>query len=86
MNSIVRGFFMNACQLQNNGEYRLIRGGARHMSVHSGSVLYGEGIPWVLFTVAMETDRQYMHYCTAINAKTLLEMAPHYFNFRTQVL
>ena len=79
------GFFMNACQIQNNGQYKLIRGGAQELQLHSSSVLYGEGIPWLVFASAVYTHRQYLHYCTAINAKTLFDIAPHFFKLRTRV-
>ena len=79
MKSIMHGFFMNACQLQNNGSYSLVRGGADRLKIHSSSILHGEGLPWVLFVSAVQTDRQYLHYCTAVNPKSLLDIAPHYF-------
>lgn len=85
LKSIISGFFMNSCQLQNSGKYRIIRGSTKDLYIHNSSVLYGESIPWVIFTSTLFTDNPYIHYCTAINPKLLLEVVPSYFNLRRAV-
>ena len=79
---IVSGFFGNAAQLEPNGHYRTVRGGA-HVQLHSSSVLARYGAPpeWLVFNDLTHNQKvPQMRDASRIDPRWLLELAGHYYS------
>ncbi|XP_033626833.1 probable ATP-dependent RNA helicase DHX35 [Asterias rubens] len=82
---VVAGFFANAARLHPSGEYRTIRDD-HSIHVHPSSVLYTEKPPhWVVFHEVLQTNKDYMRDLTVIEPSWLYELAPHYYQYGTDM-
>lgn len=81
---IVSGYFANAAQLQANGSYKPVRGGAEVLSIHSSSSLYRDAPRWVLYhdLVHSAAGVKQMRDVSVIEPMWLAEMAPHFYEFK----
>ncbi|XP_022084091.1 probable ATP-dependent RNA helicase DHX35 [Acanthaster planci] len=82
---VVAGFFANAARFHPTGEYRTIRDD-HAIHIHPTSVLYTEKPPqWVVFHEVLQTNRDYMRDVTVIDPTWLYELAPHYYQYGTDM-
>jgi len=80
--SITAGFFQNAAKVGNDGRYYSLRG--RHtISISTGSVLHrvDETSEYIIFGQTYDGSRGgiEVRFCSAIEGKWLLEIAPYYW-------
>eukprot|EP00808_Paulinella_micropora_P011979 g12987.t1 len=80
---IVHGFFMHAAQLSSGGRYKTVRGD-QTLLIHPASVLFRGGANWVIYHDTQETTEKYMREVTAIDPKWLTDIAPHFYEFKTE--
>ena len=78
--AITSGLFPFAAYLHHSGSYRMIRGDAE-VSIHPTSCLYTEKQPsWIVFGEVLHTTKLFVKDITVIDAKWLVELAPHYYH------
>ncbi len=80
---VVAGFFFNAARLKSDGRYYTVRGG-HPVALHPTSVLAKYGAPpeWVVFHDVVLTTEPYLRDCSTIRPLWLMELAPHFYNYR----
>jgi ATP-dependent RNA helicase DHX8/PRP22 len=77
--ALCAGFFRNAVRKDaTNGCYKTLIGGTE-VYLHPSSSLFGKSPEWVLYHELVLTTREYMHWCTTIEPKWLIEAAPTFF-------
>ncbi|RDD44132.1 putative ATP-dependent RNA helicase DHX35 [Trichoplax sp. H2] len=82
---LVTGFFANAAKYCGDGCYRTIRDN-HVLHIHPNSVLYTEEPPkWVIFHEVLQTKKDYMRDITVIEPSWLYELAPHYYEYGTDL-
>eukprot|EP01132_Coremiostelium_polycephalum_P003809 gene3809-4739_t len=80
--SIVSGFFSNAAHLQPDGSYLTVKD-KHKLWLHPTSVLCLVNSPeWIIFNDVTITTKEYMKDITVIDPTWLIEIAPHYYNFK----
>lgn len=78
--AVTAGLFPFAAYLHHSGSYRMVRGDAE-VSIHPTSCLYTEKQPsWIVFNEVLHTTKLFVKDITVIDAKWLLELAPHYYH------
>lgn len=78
--TITSGLFPFAAYLHHSGSYRMVRGDA-DVSIHPTSCLFTEKQPsWIVFGEVLHTTKLFVKDITAIDAKWLMELAPHYYH------
>lgn len=78
--AITSGLFPFAAYLHHSGAYRMVRGDTE-VSIHPTSCLYTEKQPsWIVFGEVLHTTKLFVKDITVIDAKWLLELAPHYYH------
>jgi ATP-dependent RNA helicase DDX35 len=85
--SFLSGMFTNAAYLQHSGEYKTIRGD-QSVYVHPTSVYSNEMIEkpkFVVFVELLNTTKIYMRHIMAVEQSWLLDIAPHYYTFATDL-
>lgn len=77
---IVSGYFANAAQLGNDGNYWTLKG-RRVVALHPNSVYFKFGIPpeWVIFNDVVHSKIAQIRDVTKIDAHWLVETANHYY-------
>jgi len=77
---IVSGYFANAAQLGNDGNYWTLKG-KQAVSLHPNSVYNKFGIPpdWVIFNDVVHSKTSQIREVTKIEPQWLIEMANHYY-------
>lgn len=80
---LVSGFFFNAARLKSDGRYYTVRGD-HPVALHPTSVLAKYGAPpeWVAYHDVVLTTQEYLRDCTKIRPQWLMEVAPHFYQFR----
>ncbi|XP_038077283.1 probable ATP-dependent RNA helicase DHX35 [Patiria miniata] len=82
---ITAGFFANAARLHSTGEYLTIHDD-HPIHIHPTSVLYTEKPPqWVVFREVLQTNKDYMRDVTVVDPTWLYELAPHYYQYGTDM-
>lgn len=77
--ALCAGFFRNAVRKDAAaGCFKTIIGGTE-VYLHPSSALFGKSAEWVLYHELVLTTREYMHWCTTIEPKWLIEAAPTFF-------
>lgn len=76
--TLVTGFFMNASKRDSQVGYKTILGGTV-VGIHPSSSLYGKEYEYVIYHSLVLTSREYMSQVTSIEAKWLVELAPHFY-------
>jgi HrpA-like RNA helicase len=69
--------------LKHDGRYYTVRGD-HPVSLHPTSVLAKYGAPpeWVVYHDVILTKEEYIRDCTKIRPQWLMELAPHFYQFR----
>lgn len=80
---LVAGFFFNAARLKSDGRYYTVRGD-HPVALHPTSVLAKYGAPpeWVVYHDVVLTTQEYLRDCIKIHPQWLMELAPHFYQFR----
>lgn len=85
--SLVSGLFSNVARLQANGDYKTIRG-EQTVHIHPTSV-YSELITnkpkLVVFVEILNTTKVYMRHLMEVEQDWLLDIAPHFYTFATEL-
>lgn len=83
---ITLGLFCNAAYLHPNGDYKSVRG-EHTLYIHPTSTFSEiiEQPKMVLFCEMLNTTKPYMRHLMAIDQNWLLEAAPHYYAFATEL-
>ncbi|SCV06013.1 LANO_0H20186g1_1 [Lachancea nothofagi CBS 11611] len=76
--TLVSGFFRNAGKRDSQVGYKTITDGTS-VSVHPSSALFGKDHDYVIYHSLVLTTREYMSQVTAIDARWLVESAPHFY-------
>mmetsp|Transcript_18729 Transcript_18729/g.22470 ORF Transcript_18729/g.22470 Transcript_18729/m.22470 type:complete len:99 (+) Transcript_18729:28-324(+) len=79
---VTAGFFFNVAKLANDGRYYTLRG--KHMvTISQASILHahGDSSEYIVFTETTDGSRGGIEVrsCSAIDARWLRELAPHYW-------
>jgi len=75
---VVAGNFLQVAHLERGGSYLTIKDN-QVVAIHPSSVLDNKP-PWVCFEEFVLTSRNYIRTCTAVEARWLCEIAPHYYD------
>ena len=75
---VVAGNFLQVAHLERGGTYLTIKDN-QVVAIHPSSVLDSKP-PWVCFEEFVLTSRNYIRTCTAVEARWLCEIAPHYYD------
>ena len=75
---VVAGNFLQVAHLERGGNYLTIKDN-QVVAIHPSSVLDSKP-PWVCFEEFVLTSRNYIRTCTAVEARWLCEIAPHYYD------
>ena len=76
--ALCSGFFKNSARKSQEGNYAtLVEGTPVYM--HPASALFGKPAEFVVYHSLVETTKEYMHVCTSIEPKWLVETAPTFF-------
>ncbi|KAL7422216.1 hypothetical protein Q5752_002862 [Cryptotrichosporon argae] len=80
---LVSGYFKNAARMLPDGTYRSAREGAV-LHVHPSSVMFTRqpSTGWVIFHEVVETTKSFMRDLTVVDEDWLVELAPHYYQFK----
>ncbi|TXT13758.1 hypothetical protein VHUM_01125 [Vanrija humicola] len=80
---LVSGYFKNAARMLPDGTYRTAREGAI-LHVHPSSVMFTRqpSTGWVIFHEVLETTKSFMRDLTVVDEEWLVELAPHYYQFK----
>ncbi|KAH8693426.1 pre-mRNA-splicing factor ATP-dependent RNA helicase prp22 [Phaeosphaeriaceae sp. PMI808] len=79
--ALCAGFFRNTARRDaaaGAGCYKTIIEGTQ-VYLHPSSALFGKSAEWVLYHELVLTTREYMHWCTSIDPKWLVEEVPTFF-------
>lgn len=80
---LVSGYFKNAARMMPDGTYRSARAGAT-LHVHPSSVMFTRqpSTGWVIYHEVLETTKSFMRDLTVVNEDWLVELAPHFYEFK----
>ena len=78
--AICSGFFRNAAKKDPQEGYRTLVD-SQIVSIHPSSSLFHRQPEWIVFHEVVQTTKEYMRECTAIDPKWLVEYAPAFFKF-----
>ncbi|WVW83262.1 hypothetical protein I302_105281 [Kwoniella bestiolae CBS 10118] len=80
---LVTGYFKNAARMMPDGTYRSAREGAT-LHVHPSSVMFTRqpSTGWVIYHEVVETTKSFMRDLTVIEEDWLVELAPHFYEFK----
>lgn len=86
LKSVANGLFANAAYLHPNGDYKTVRGDLV-VHVHPTSVYFDivDRPKLVLFVEIINTTKTYMRHITPVQQDWLLQSAPHYYAFATEL-
>ena len=76
--AITSGFFYNAAKLQKSGNYRTVKN-AQTVHCHPSSSLFEKQPTWIIYHELVLTSKEFMRNMIEIDAKWLIEIAPHYY-------
>lgn len=79
--ALCAGFFRNTARRDTSagaGCYKTVVEGTA-VSLHPSSALFGKSAEWVVYHELVLTSREYMHWCTSIEPKWLVEEVPTFF-------
>lgn len=76
--ALVAGFFRNTARKDPSEGFKTIVDGLP-VHMHPSSALFGKAAEYVVYDSLIETSKEYMHNCTAVDPKMLPEMAPTFF-------
>ncbi|BGP54044.1 hypothetical protein JCM8202_003043 [Rhodotorula sphaerocarpa] len=81
---LTSGYFRNAAVVQPDGTYRSVQEGTV-LHAHPSSVLFTRtpSSPYVIYHEVIETTKRFMREITAIEQDWLVELAGHYYAFKT---
>ncbi|KAK9706754.1 hypothetical protein RND81_07G149800 [Saponaria officinalis] len=82
--AITAGFFANACHLEpysHEGKYKTVRT-SQDVYIHPSSVLFRVNPKWIVYHSLVSTDRRYMRNVITIDPSWLVEVAPHYYQYK----
>lgn len=85
--SVASGLFSNAAYLHPNGEYKTVKGD-QSVHIHPTSVYSNDMIEkpkFVVFVEILNTTKSYMRHIMAVEQSWLLDIAPHYYTFATNL-
>lgn len=75
---LAAGFFSNSARLQKSGDsYRTLKQN-QTVLIHPSSTLFSDNPKWVIFYELVLTSKEFMRQVLEIDAKWLVEVAPHY--------
>jgi len=75
------GLFMNVAKLKKNNKYKMLCSNDV-VETHPSSVLFGKGVPFVIFTEIVQTTKKYMKTLTAVKGDWITLVAPSYLSRR----
>ncbi|KAL8566306.1 hypothetical protein ACOMHN_028963 [Nucella lapillus] len=75
---LAAAFFMNAAELQKEGEYTTVSSRER-VSIHPGSVLARSKPAVLIYTELVQTTKCYMRDVTVVDPAWLMDVATSYF-------
>ncbi|EIW69555.1 ATP-dependent RNA helicase DDX35 [Tremella mesenterica] len=80
---LVTGYFKNAARMMPDGSYRSARENAI-LHVHPNSVMFTRqpSTGWVIYHEVVETTKRFMRDLTVVEEEWLVELAPHYYQFK----
>jgi len=76
--ALCSGFFRNAARKDPSEGYKTLIEGTP-VSLHPSSALFGKQAEWVIYHTLVLTSKEYMHCCSTIEPKWLVEAAPTFF-------
>lgn len=76
--ALCSGFFRNAARKDPQEGYKTLIEGTP-VSLHPSSALFGKQAEWVVYHTLVLTSKEYMHCCSTIEPKWLVEAAPTFF-------
>ncbi len=76
--ALCSGFFRNAARKDPQEGYKTLIEGTP-VSLHPSSALFGKQAEWVIYHTLVMTSKEYMHCCSTIEPKWLVEAAPTFF-------
>jgi ATP-dependent RNA helicase DHX8/PRP22 len=76
--ALCSGFFRNSARKDPSEGYKTLIEGTP-VYLHPASALFGKQAEWVIYHTLVLTSKEYMHCCTAIEPKWLVEAAPTFF-------
>lgn len=78
--AICSGFFRNAAKKDPQEGYRTLVD-SQIVAIHPSSALFHRQPEWLIYHEVVQTTKEYMRNCTAIDPKWLVEFAPAFFRF-----
>jgi ATP-dependent RNA helicase DHX8/PRP22 len=75
--ALCAGFFKNCARKGQDGYTTLVEG--TPVFIHPASALFGKPAEFVIYHQLVETAKEYMHWCTSVEGKWLVEAAPTFF-------
>ena len=76
--ALCSGFFRNAARKDPQEGYKTLIE-STPVSLHPSSALFGKQAEWVIYHTLVLTSKEYMHCCSTIEPKWLVEAAPTFF-------
>ena len=76
--ALCSGFFRNSARKDPSEGYKTLVEGTP-VYLHPSSALFGKPAEHVIYHSLVETTKEYMHFCSAIEPKWLVEAAPTFF-------
>jgi ATP-dependent RNA helicase DHX8/PRP22 len=76
--AITSGFFKNAAKKDPQEGYKTLVEG-QPVYIHPSSALFNRQPEWLVFHKLVLTSKEYLHECTTIEPKWLVEFAPNFF-------
>jgi ATP-dependent RNA helicase DHX8/PRP22 len=76
--ALCSGFFRNSARKDPQEGYKTLIEGTP-VSLHPSSALFGKQAEWVIYHTLVLTSKEYMHCCSTIEPKWLVEAAPTFF-------
>lgn len=76
--ALCSGFFKNSARKSQEGNYQTLVEGTP-VFMHPSSALFQKPAEFVIYHSLVETTKEYMHVCTSIEGKWLVEAAPTFF-------
>jgi len=78
LKALASGFFRNSARKDPSEGYKTLVEGTP-VFLHPSSALFGKPSEHVIYHSLVETTKEYMHVCSAIDPKWLVEVAPTFF-------
>lgn len=77
---LLEGFFMQVAHVERGGSYTTVKD-EQTVSLHPSTALTDKP-EWVVYHEFVLTNKNYIRTCTTIKGEWLLEVAPHYYDYR----